>query len=141
MTEEAAPAKLAFASPAWIAEARRILEELVAAHGRQDRRFSLCERFTDAPREIAPSGMAAWHFRIEGKSVEAGPGEIPDAEVTITADYDETLPVARLVYTPEVLAERAARQAEGPQPDRQGDMSRAPRYLVELHNRLALITA
>jgi len=133
--------KLTFASAPWIAEARRVLEDLVSNHGEDGRRFSLCERFSDAPRDIAPSGVAAWYFRIDGKSVTVSAGEIPDADVEISADYQATLPVARLVYTPEILAARRATAEQAPPPGRKGDMSKAPPYLVELHNRLALVTA
>ena len=133
--------KLAFASPAWVDEARRVLEDLVSTHGEAGRRFSVCERFTSAPADIAPSGTAAWYFRIDGKSVAVAAGEIADADVEITADYQTTLPVARLVYTPEILAARRAAADQSPPPGRKGDMSKAPPYLVELHNRLALVTA
>jgi hypothetical protein len=130
--------KLEFASAAWIAEARRILEALVAAHGEPGRRFSVCEVFTDAPAEVAPSGVASWHFRIDGKTVEAGPGTIDGPDVLISADYAATLPNARLVYTPEILAQRRAARSDGA---RSGGGPKAPRYLVELHNRLAVLTA
>lgn len=133
--------KLAFASGDWIDAARTILEELVRDRGEPGRRFSVCERFTNAPPDFATSGIAAWHFRIDGKSVTVGPGEIADADVTITADYEATLPAARLVYTPAILAQRAASRAQGGAPGVEGDMSKAPPYLVELHNRLAVLTA
>lgn len=133
--------KLAFASPGWVDEARRVLEDLVSTHGEAGRRFSVCERFTSAPADIAPSGTAAWYFRIDGKSVAVAAGEIADADVEITADYQTTLPVARLVYTPEILAAGATQRAAAPPPRIKGDMSKSPPYLVELHNRLALVTA
>ncbi len=129
--------KLAFASPAWISAAAAILQQLVTAHGEPGRRFSVCERFTAAPPEVSPTGTASWYFRIDGVSVTVAPGEIPDADLQISADYEATLPIARLVYTPEILARRAATPAPGVK----GDRSRAPAYLVELHNRLAVITA
>lgn len=132
---------LRFAGREWVAAARQILVELAEAHGREGDRFSLCERFTDAPVEVAPSGVAAWWFRIDGTRAEVGEGELPDARARVNADYTATLPVARLVYTPEVLAERRAKQASGELTTRQGDWSGAPSYLVELHNRLAVITA
>ena len=136
--EDSSPHKVAFASPAWIAAAREILEALVAAHGRPGRRFSLCERFTDPPPELSATGEVAWHFRIDGSAVEVGAGAIGDADVTITADYEKSLPAARLVYTPEVLAQRSP---AAPRPGVQGDLASSPGYLVELHNQLAAITA
>ncbi|MSR12086.1 MAG: hypothetical protein EXR84_09845 [Gammaproteobacteria bacterium] len=132
--------KLAFASAAWVDEARRVLEDLVSTRGEAGRKFSVCERFTTAPTDVAPSGTAAWHFRIDGKSVTVGAGEIGDADVQITADYRATLPAARLVYTREILAARATQRAAAPPPGIKGDMTKAPPYLVELHNRLALVT-
>ena len=132
--------KLAFAGPEWIAAAEAILRTS-RRHGEAGQRFSLCERFTDAPVEISPSGLAAWWFRLDGQTVEVGAGEIGDADATVTADYVATLPVARLVYTPEVIAERRAKRERGELPSQQGDWSRAPRWLTELHNRLAVITA
>lgn len=138
---ERSASKLEFAGPEWIAAAREILQDLARRHGRPDDRFSLCERFTGAPRGIAASGTAAWYFRIDGASAEVGPGEIADADATVTGDYAETLPIARLVYTPEILAERKAKRERGELKAQQGDWSRAPRYLSELHNRLAVITA
>ena len=133
--------KFAFASGAWIDAARSILRDLVVDRGEPGRRFSVCERFTNAPQDVASSGTAAWHFRIDGKSVTVEPGEIADADVTITAAYEATLPNARLVYTPEILAQRAVNRAQGKAPAIEGDMSKAPPYLVELHNRLAILTA
>lgn len=127
-----------FASPAWIDEARRILQDLVGRLGEEGRSFSVCERFTDAPVEVASDGTAAWHFRIDGRRVEVGSGALEDADVQIKADYQATLPAARLVYTPEIVAQR---RAAGPRPGVQGDMAKAPPYLVELHNRLAVVTA
>ncbi len=130
-----------FASPAWITEARRILEDLVGAHGEPGKTFSVCEVFTDAPPGVAESGTAAWHFHIDGGSVRVGEGEVDDADVTIRADYQTALPGARLVYTPESLAERAKQPPPENPPSIKGDMSKAPPYLIELHNQLAVITA
>lgn len=133
--------KLVFASEAWVDEARRILEELVAAHGEPGAAFSVCEVFSDAPAEADASGTAAWHFYIDGETVRVGRGEVDDTDVIIRADYTATLPTARLVYTPEILAQRAKEREQGPNPNVQGDMAKAPPWLVELHNQLAVITA
>jgi hypothetical protein len=133
--------KLAFASPAWIDAARAILEALVAEHGEPGRRFSVCERFTDAPPDVAPSGRACWWFQIDGRTVSVAAGKLDGADVTVTADYAAALPTARLVYTPEIQARRAQARARGSGPGVTGDMGKAPPYLVELHNRLAVLTA
>ncbi|MEM7017974.1 MAG: hypothetical protein AAF512_11640 [Pseudomonadota bacterium] len=133
--------KVDFASAAWVDEARKELENLVSNHGEDGKNFSVCEIFTDAPKHVAESGTAAWYFYITGKTVKVGAGEINDADVTIRADYTETLPTARLVYTPEILAERAAQPPDENSSNVEGDMSQAPPYLVELHNQLAVMTA
>jgi hypothetical protein len=133
--------KLAFAGGPWIDAARGILEDLVATHGEVGRKFSCCERFTDAPADVSPSGLAAWYFRIDGRSVDVGAGEIDDADMNVRAGYAATLPVARQVYTPEFLAQRAADRAAGKAPPANPGIAKAPSYLVELHNRLAVITA
>ena len=133
--------KVDFASAAWIVAARSVLEDLVRTHGEPGKRFSVCEVFTDAPAHVAPAGVAAWHFRIDGGRVEVGAGAADGVDVTIRADYASTLPSARLVYTPEVLEARAKAPPPENPPSIEGDMSKAPPYLIELHNRLAVITA
>ena len=133
--------KLPFASSAWVNIARTVLEELVAEHGETGRSFSVCEVFTKAPPRIAGADAttAAWHFRIVDKTVTVGEGEISDADMNVRADYESARSVARLVYTPEILArmERNPPQVEG---ESTGDRSNPPSYLVELHNRLAAVT-
>lgn len=121
--------------------ARLVLNELVTTHGEAGTKFSVCEVFLDAPASVASSGVAAWHFYIDGTTVTVDAGEVNDAEVTITADYQTTLPVARLVYTEEVLAELAKQPVPVKPATIKGDMSKAPPYLIELHNRLAVMTA
>jgi len=133
--------KVAFAGPAWVDRARAILEDLAARHGEPGKRFSVCETFTGAPSDVAPSGTAAWHFVIDGNHATVAPGALPEAQVQIKADYTATLPVARLVYTPEFLAKRAAARAAGTAPPAAKGMEKAPPWLTELHNRLAVITA
>lgn len=128
------PEKLAFASPAWIAAAGEILRDLVERHGAADVRFSLCEVFTGAPSDVAPNGTAAWHFAVDGFDVRTGPGELPGADVRISEDYARVVPIARLVYTPEIIA--AMQQRGGSDP-----FASFPAYLVELHNHMARITA
>ncbi len=133
--------KVEFAGATWINEARRVLEALVAAHGEAGKCFSVCEVFSNAPASVAEHGVAAWHFRIDGKTVEVAAGEATGVDVTIRADYQTALPGARLVYTPEVLAARASAPPSDKPPSIEGDMSLAPPYLIELHNQLAVITA
>jgi hypothetical protein len=130
---------LIFATEAWVRAAAGILTELAARHGTPGCRFSLCERFTNAPLAVAPSGIAAWHFSIDGRAAKVGHGVMEDADVIISKDYQLALPIARLIYTSEILAARAGQSAT----ERgvvKGDLSKVPGYLVELHNRLAVMT-
>lgn len=129
--------KVAFASSEWVDIARTVLEELVAEHGEAGKSFSACEVFTDAPQGLAGPDptTAAWYFRIDGKTVTVGEGEIEGADLNVRVDYTQVLPIARMVYTPEmVLRTRAS------QPETEDDSPTLPTYLVELHNRLAVLT-
>lgn len=133
--------KVEFASAEWISAAAEILTDLAASRGRDEDFFSVCEQFTDAPERVSQGGIAAWHFRIRGKRADVKAGVLDNADVMIRGDYASTLPIARLVYTPEYLAERQRKRDAGELPSPTGDWSRAPNYLTELHNRLAVITA
>lgn len=133
--------KVEFAGPAWIEKARLVLEELVAEHGEEGKLFSVCEVFTDAPYALAANRVLAWHFYIDGREVRVGTGEADNTNVKIRADYTKTLPNARLVYTPEVLAELAQRPPGETTVVVEGDMSVMPQYMIEMHNRMAVLTA
>lgn len=133
--------KVEFATHAWIEAARMALQEIVTEHGKPGARFSLCEVFTNAPSHLTATGSVAWHFYIDGRSVVVSAGEVDDADVKIRTDYQGILPRARQIYTPEILAERASEPPEAGFDAVEGDMSLVPDYLVELHNRLAVITA
>ena len=136
--------KLDFAGSAWVDKATKVLEALVNEHGQEETSFSVCEVFTDAPADVSPSGTAAWYFYIEGKSVRVGLGEEVGTDVRIQADYESSLPNVRLVYTPEVLEEmreNAEERSANTSSSVEGDMSKAPPYLVELHNQMAPLTA
>jgi hypothetical protein len=140
MSEEKVP----FAGPAWVDAARGVLQELVAEHGVDGAKFSVCEAFAAAPLEFADEdGFAAWHFYIDGKDVQVGRGRVGDVDVTIQATWELVLPMARLVYTPELLAQwekNPPERPEDPNALQNGDMTNMPPYLMELHNRLAVIT-
>ena len=132
--------KVVFASPAWVDVARKVLEELVAEHGEDGKSFSACEVFTDAPPEIAGAdGSAAWHFRIVDKTVSVGRGAIEEADMNVSADYKSVLPMVRLVYTPELVAQMQRSRPQAPAESSRGQAT-PPSWLVELHNRLAVVT-
>ncbi len=137
-------AKVPFASAAWVDIARRVLEDLVSQHGEDGQDFSICEAFAGAPEGIADAdGFAAWHFHIDGKSVRVGTGRVDDADIRIQATWELALPNARMVYTPELLAEWKKTPPERPADPNEkieGDMANLPPYLLELHNRMAVVT-
>ena len=68
-------------------------------------------------------------------------GEIDDADFNPRAEYEAVLPIARLVYTPEVLAkmERDRSPADGDSSNN-ANANQPPGYLIELHNRMAAVT-
>ena len=140
MTDE----KVDFVSVAWVEKAGEVVEGLASQHGEEGVNFSVCEIFTDAPEHVAESGIAAWYLYIEGKTVRWGLGEEPGTDVRIQADYETSLPSARLVYTPEIVAEMKKKAAENPpiadSGNVKGNMSLVPSYLSELHNVMAVLT-
>jgi hypothetical protein len=131
--------KLTFASQEWVDVARGVLEEIVAEHGEIGRSFAVCEVFTDAPMGLVGPDptTAAWHYRIVDMTVTVGVGAIDDADQSVTIDYEQVLAIARMVYTPEIVEKARDKRR------RDLDMSKPmpPEYLVELHNRMAAITA
>ncbi len=130
--------KVVFASAEWVDLARTVLEELVAAHGESGKSFSVCEVFTDAPEGLAgpDATTAAWHFRIVDKTVTVGEGEITGTDMNARAAYAQVLPMVKMVFTPEMVKQAQSMQPQG------GDDEKPtlPSYLVELHNRLAVVT-
>jgi len=135
MTQEAK--KFPFASHEWLEVARSVLEELVAEHGEEGKKFSACEVFTDAPEGLVGPDptTAAWHFVIDGKAVTVGEGEIDNADLAPRASYSQVLMIAKMVITPEMV-----KQFEGAMPQAGGSGKAPPTYLLELHNRLAVVT-
>lgn len=132
-------AKVAFASYEWLDLAREVLEDLVEQHGKIGTSFSVCEVFTNAPEGmIGPDpAKAAWHFSIVDKTVAVGEGEIDGADMAVSVEYDKALPMARRTYPaflgglvmPVVRLLSYLRRKPSP-----------PAYLLDLHNRLALVT-
>ena len=55
--------------------------------------------------------------------------------MNVRADYAQVLPIAKMVYTPELVSRMRASQ-----PQAEGNGPALPTYLVELHNRLAVLT-
>jgi len=141
MTENSAVAtdKVILGSPEWLTLAREILEDLVATHGKTGKSFSVSETFIDAPTGlIGPEPtVAAWHFTIIDKTVSVGEGAIEDADMNVKVSYERALKGAKVVYPaivgwlvmPIVRVLRLFRRKPSP-----------PAYIMQLHNRLAVLT-
>ena len=135
--------KFEFVSNEWVDQAKIILEDLVSQLGVEGVSFSVCETFTEAPKHIDHSGVASWHFYINGCSIKVGKGKVEDTDVKINFDYQKALVIAKVVYTEEIIAKQkkdlvlVKRNLE-----KKGKIVKEPpEYLSELHNRLALLTS
>ena len=135
--------KFNFVSDEWIDQAEIILNDLVSQFGVEGVSFSVCETFSDAPKEIDASGVASWHFFIEGKSVLVGKGKVEDVDVKINFDYAKASVIAKVVYTEEIIAKQKEDLALVKKNlEKKGKVVKEPpKYLSELHNRLALLTS
>ena len=142
--------KYAFCSAAWVGVARDYIETQCAENDISEIETAFCEKFTNAPDDIATEGdgITGWYFRIARGKVEVGHGVIEDADATIVADYETVVPLARTVFegNPEGAAEAQkaveAAMAEG-RMRREGNadaMSPTP-FLAGLHDVLARRTA
>ena len=135
--------KFNFVSDEWVDQAEIILNDLVSQFGVEGVSFSVCETFSDAPKEIDASGVASWHFFIEGKSVRVGKGKVEDVDVKINFDYAKASVIAKVVYTEEIIAKQKEDLALVKKNlEKKGKVVKEPpKYLSELHNRLALLTS
>lgn len=138
--------KFEFCSASWVGVAREYIEAQCADQDISDLRLTFCERFTDAPSEIATEGdnVTGWYIRIQDGTVDVGHGVIDDADVRITADYATVLPLARTVFegneagAAEAAKAVAAATAAGKM-SREGDasaMGQAP-FFAGMHDVLA----
>ena len=105
--------ELDFASTAWVAEARAVLEGLVETHaaGLEDVSFSLCEVAHNAPYYLHAGSKLAWHAKFEGASVEVGVGELESCDLKIQGDHGVISNGARIQYAGRDPAVVAAAQA------------------------------
>ena len=134
--------KFNFVSHEWVDQAEIILNDLVSQFGVEGVSFSVCETFSDAPKEIDASGVASWHFYIDGKSVRVGKGKVENVDVKINFDYAKASVIAKVVYTEEIIAKQKGDLALVKKNlEKKGKVVKEPpKYLSELHNRLALLT-
>ena len=134
--------KFEFVSDEWIEQARIILKDLVFRFGEEGVTFSVCETFTDAATNIDASGIASWHFYINGKSVKVAIGKVKDTDVKINFDYKKASVIAKIVYNEKMIV----RQKEDLEKVKESlaiagkEFKEPPDYLTELHNQLALST-
>jgi hypothetical protein len=146
--------KVEFASDAWLEAAERVLKRAVAAAGEAiaGQRLTVCETFTDPPAHLRAAGVneVAWSFAIDNGAVRVSKGAASGADYSVRADYHATLPGARTILgaTPEAIEARTKARREAVASGRvmaSGSLdhvSLAMRHvLIELHNRLAEITA
>ena len=135
--------KFSFVSDEWVDQAEIILNDLVTQFGVEGVSFSVCETFFDAPKEIDASGVASWHFYIDGKSVRVGKGKVEDVDVKIKFDYVKASVIAKITYTEEIITKQK-KETEKVKKNIEiagKGFKEPPGYLQELHNRLALLTA
>ena len=135
--------KFNFVSDEWVDQAEIILNDLVSQFGVEGVSFSVFETFSDAPKAIHTSGIASWHFYINGKSVRVGKGKVEDVDVRINFDYVKASVIAKITYTEEIMTkqkEETEKAKEALAIAGKG-FKEPPDYLPELHNRLALLTA
>lgn len=135
--------KFNFVSDEWVDQAEIILNDLVSQFGVEGVSFSVCETFFDVPKEIDANGVASWHFFIEGKSVRVGKDKVEDVDVKINFDYAKASVIAKVVYTEEIIAKQKEDLALVKKNlEKKGKVVKEPpKYLSELHNRLALLTS
>src|SRR5271165_4008589 len=94
------PDHVEFLSDAWLGEARRFLERQAAQRKEAlgGRRFSVSERFTDAPPHLGmPGDIAAWALRYDGETVQVARGFDPAADLVVEGDYQAGLTAAQFV--------------------------------------------
>lgn len=139
-----------FCSEAWVGVARDYVESQCAGRDLSGISLRFCETFTDAPAKLAtePGNVAAWFIRIEGGEVEVARGVLAPADLTITADYETVVPLARTVFEGNPEGAEAAQQAVA-DATAQGKMRREGAedamaqtpFLAGLHDALAIHTA
>jgi hypothetical protein len=138
--------KFEFASPEWIGTLKILLAKYSGAAG-PSTNLSICEIFTNVPKHLDKhgNGTIAWHCIVKnGKLVKFDETAIPEADVRTEVDYNFVLPIARKVYTPEVMPEvdayMAKGVAEGKSKPTGKDRTRVPPNFIAMHNDLAVLT-
>ncbi|HEY1836692.1 MAG TPA: hypothetical protein VGG36_03485 [Rhizomicrobium sp.] len=137
--------KFEFASPQWLAALRELLDVYTKKAG-PGLELSICEIFTEVPKHLDKNGdgVIAWHCRIKDGHVHFEETAIPEADVHSQSNYDFVVPIARRVYTPEVMDEVnayfAKGQGEGKTISKSKNRNKVPPEFVGMHNDLAVRT-
>ena len=137
--------KFEFASPAWIAALKELLKVYTEKAG-PGLELSICEIFTGVPKHLDRhgKGFIAWHCVIKNGNVHFEETAIPEADVHTEADYEFIVPIARKIYTPEVMPEvnayNAKGAAEGKLITKSRNRSKVPAAFIGMHNDLAVRT-
>jgi len=137
--------KVVLGSPEWIAHADGVVRDILAEHGEEGQSLRICEVCVDAPPEIRNDDRnASWVITIDGKTGGVEPGRSEDAEYYLQATWELELAGARTVYTPEYIAEQEKNPTprhEDPNLEVRGDVEQLPEWMMEFHNRMAVVTA
>lgn len=90
-------ARVEFLSDGWIAAAATFLHAEIARRPElADSALRLCESFTDAPPALGlPDDRAAWSVCLRDGDVSVSRGEIGDADLRVTGDYQAVLAMAQ----------------------------------------------
>jgi hypothetical protein len=137
--------KFEFASPAWLAA----LKELLGVYTRKAGdgfELSICEVFTGVPEHLDKhgTGVIAWHCLIKDGAVHFEETAISEADVRTESDYAFIVPIAKKVYSPEVMPEVDAYMAKGIADGKLISTSRnrakVPPFFSGMHNELAVRT-
>jgi hypothetical protein len=137
--------KYRFMSPGWIEMAREEITAALAGADLGHLEFTLCEEFTNPPKDLRREGAATIGFsvRIIDGRAEVGDAPIDDADFKVVSEYEDALAIARdpdaPAAQPDVMQDRIA---EG-RLEIVGDPADVPTALAELdiHRLLASRTS
>ena len=141
--------KFEFASPGYIEELKRQLDDAFKSVDLAGIEFIISEEYTDPPDHLCQPGRRSIGFHIQISKGEYKVGDRPrdDADVCIVADYKSVLPFIKRLH-PKTAEEEAELQkariqlaAEG-KVQIKGDMNKQPSIMkeAELHDRMAVPT-
>jgi ectoine hydroxylase-related dioxygenase (phytanoyl-CoA dioxygenase family) len=94
------PHHFEFLTDGWLDEVRRFFREAVPPRKAMlaNTRFTLSERFTDAPPHLnLPGNTGAWTLRFDGETAIVERGFDEKADLTVEGDYQQALYLAQFV--------------------------------------------